>query len=43
MRNESSFAEFAQFGAHYFRDLSFLTDLWVMMRTFGVMPRGTGN
>ncbi|HMB14406.1 MAG TPA: sugar transferase [Roseovarius sp.] len=43
VRNESSFAERAQFDAHYFRDLSFLTDLRVMMRTFGVVLRGTGS
>jgi lipopolysaccharide/colanic/teichoic acid biosynthesis glycosyltransferase len=42
VRNESSFAERAQFDARYFRDLSFLTDLRVMLRTFGVVMRGTG-
>ncbi|GAW33768.1 putative sugar transferase EpsL [Roseovarius sp. A-2] len=42
VRNESSFAERAQFDARYFRDLSLLTDLRVMLRTFGVVMRGTG-
>lgn len=43
VRNESSFAERAQFDARYFRDLSFATDLRVILRTFGVVLRGTGS
>lgn len=42
VRNESSFAERAQFDARYFRDLSFVTDVRIMLRTFGVVMRGTG-
>ncbi|KNX40351.1 putative sugar transferase EpsL [Roseovarius tolerans] len=43
VRNESSFAERAQFDAQYFRDLSFATDLRVILRTFSVVLRGTGS
>lgn len=43
VRNESSFAERVQFDARYFRDLSFATDLRVILRTFGVVLRGTGS
>lgn len=41
-RNESSFTERAPFDAQYFRELSFKTDLWVMMKTFSVVVRATG-
>ncbi|MGY3438233.1 MULTISPECIES: sugar transferase [unclassified Marinovum] len=41
-RNESSFSERAIFDARYFRELSFLTDLRLILRTFHVVFRGTG-
>jgi len=41
-RNESSFAERALYDTRYFQDLSFLTDLWVLLRTFRVVLRGAG-
>ena len=42
VRNESSFAERAQFDTRYLRDLSLWTDLRVMLRTFRVVLAGTG-
>jgi len=42
LRNESSFAERAQFDTDYFRDMSLLTDLRVMLCTVSVVIRGTG-
>ncbi|MFU8777547.1 MAG: sugar transferase [Roseovarius sp.] len=42
VRNESSFAERAQFDTKYLRELSLWTDLRVMMCTFRVVLRGTG-
>ena len=42
VRNESSFAERAEFDARYFRDLSLWTDLAVMARTLREVARGTG-
>ena len=42
VRNESSFAERAGFDAAYLRDLSFRTDLHILMRTVRVVLRGTG-
>lgn len=41
-RNETSFTDRAPFDAQYFRELSFGTDLWVMMKTFTVVVRATG-
>lgn len=41
-RNETSFTERAPFDAQYFRELSFSTDLSVMMKTFSVVVRATG-
>lgn len=42
VRNESNFAERANFDTSYFRELSLRTDLSVMAKTFGVVLRGTG-
>lgn len=42
VRNESSFAERAQFDTQYFRELSLVTDLRIMLRTVGVVLKGTG-
>jgi exopolysaccharide production protein ExoY len=42
VRNESSFRDRAEFDRNYFLQLSFLTDLRVIMRTFAVVLRGTG-
>ena len=42
VRNESSFSERAIFDARYFRELSFVTDLALIARTFRVVLRGTG-
>ena len=42
VRNESSFAERAEFDNSYFKELSLVTDLKVMMRTFRVVLCGTG-
>ncbi len=42
-RNESSFHERASFDQAYFRELSFVTDLAVIFRTFAVVLRGTGH
>jgi lipopolysaccharide/colanic/teichoic acid biosynthesis glycosyltransferase len=41
-RNETSFTERAPFDAQYFRELSFRTDMMVMLKTIGVVIRGTG-
>lgn len=41
-RNESSFAERAEFDNSYFKELSLLTDVIVMLRTFRVVLCGTG-
>ncbi len=41
-RNDSSFASRAKFDNKYSRDLSFVTDMGVLMRTVGVVARGTG-
>lgn len=41
-RNESSFAERATFDASYFSQISFKTDLRVMVKTVGVVFAGTG-
>ncbi len=41
-RNKSSFADRASFDADYLNDLSMRTDLKVMLRTVGVVLRGTG-
>lgn len=42
VRNEASFADRARFDRSYFLQLSFLTDLSVMLRTVRVVLRGTG-
>jgi lipopolysaccharide/colanic/teichoic acid biosynthesis glycosyltransferase len=42
IRHESSFRDRAQFDRSYFAQLSFLTDVRVIARTFGVVLRGTG-
>lgn len=42
VRNESNFAQRAEFDSSYYRDLSLGTDLWVMLRTVRVVLRGTG-
>ncbi len=42
-RNDSSFHERASFDQAYFRQLSFVTDLSVIYRTFAVVLRGTGH
>ena len=42
VRNESSFVERASFDASYLRELSFATDLSVMLRTVRVVINGTG-
>ncbi len=41
-RNESSFAERADFDGHYYNDLSLQADLSIFMRTIGVVIRATG-
>jgi exopolysaccharide production protein ExoY len=41
-RNDSSFAERAQFDRSYFHAISFATDLHVILKTFGVVFKGTG-
>ncbi len=41
-RNESSFSERANFDRSYYLLLSLPTDLWVMIKTVGVVLRGTG-
>lgn len=42
VRNESSFAERAQFDNSYYGAMSLATDLHVIGKTFGVVIRGTG-
>jgi len=41
-RNDTSFADRAEFDARYFRSLSPGTDLWIMLCTVRVVLRGTG-
>ena len=41
-RNQSSFARRAEFDAEYLSDLSFVTDLSILIRTVSVVVRGTG-
>ena len=41
-RNESSFAERATYDASYFAEMSFKTDVQVMVKTVGVVVAGTG-
>lgn len=41
-RNETSFAERAIYDTAYYRDLSLVTDLRVMLRTIWVVAHGTG-
>jgi len=42
VRNDSSFAQRAEFDSSYFRELSLVTDLRVMLRTVRVVICGTG-
>ncbi|AUC53726.1 sugar transferase [Sagittula sp. P11] len=42
VRNESSFSERARFDTDYLRDLSFVTDLRVLLKTVRVVVHGTG-
>lgn len=42
VRNESDFAQRAEFDSSYLRELSLGTDLWVMLRTVRVVLGGTG-
>ena len=42
-RNESSFAQRAEYDRDYFYHLSLLTDLKIVLRTFGVVVRATGH
>lgn len=42
-RNESSFAERAQFDAGYLKDLSFASDARIMMKTVGVVLAANGH
>lgn len=42
LRNETSFAERAIFDARYFRELSLLTDVRLIGKTFRVVLKGTG-
>lgn len=42
VRNDSSFADRAQFDTDYLRQMSFLTDFRVMLRTVRVVVNGTG-
>jgi lipopolysaccharide/colanic/teichoic acid biosynthesis glycosyltransferase len=42
-RNECSFAERAYFDAKYFHEMSFETDIWVLMKTIGVVLKPTGR
>lgn len=42
VRNESSFAERAEFDNSYFKEMSFVTDVSVILRTFRVVLCGTG-
>jgi len=41
-RNESSFRERAAYDSDYFYKLSLLTDVKIVLRTFGVVMRATG-
>jgi lipopolysaccharide/colanic/teichoic acid biosynthesis glycosyltransferase len=41
-RNETTFEARAGYDADYEADVSFATDLWVLVRTVGVVVRGTG-
>ena len=41
-RNESSFPERARFDTRYYNDLSLVTDITVLIKTVGVVLRGTG-
>lgn len=43
VRNESSFVERAEYDRDYFHRLSLLTDIKIVMRTFGVVVRATGH
>ena len=43
VRNESSFRDRAQFDAAYFRDLSFGTDIKVLLAAFAVVVNATGR
>ncbi len=43
VRNESSFAQRAEYDRDYFYHLSLLTDLKIVLRTFGVVVRATGH
>ena len=43
VRNESSFRQRAEYDRDYFYRLSLLTDLKIVMRTFGVVLRATGH
>ena len=43
VRNESSFAQRAEYDRDYFYHLSLLTDLKIVLRTFGVVMRATGH
>lgn len=42
VRNDSSFADRAQFDRSYFNAISFATDLQVIAKTFAVVIKGTG-
>ena len=42
VRNESNFAERAKFDTSYFRELSLATDAKVILKTVGVVLKGTG-
>lgn len=43
VRNESSFRQRAGYDASYFADMSLVTDLKVVARTFGVVMKATGH
>lgn len=43
VRNESSFEQRAEYDRDYFYQLSLLTDLKIVMRTFGVVMKATGH
>ncbi|MFN4128270.1 MAG: sugar transferase [Paracoccaceae bacterium] len=42
-RNDSTFADRARFDAHYNRDLSFMTDIQLLLATVRVVLRATGH
>lgn len=42
VRNESSFSERAIYDARYFREMSLMTDITLIARTFQVVAKGTG-